>query len=299
MIRRTCLLGLMLLLAIPAAAQFNTIWGQTTGASCASPAGTGSELQYRLSASTLGAVTGSSVSGGGFTLFGGISLTNADSSALTDLLINPAVKTSGNFISAGVASAPTFLVDYQGNLAAGNIFPGGHGVTTTNWPYLSSNANSVSFFIGTNDVVDIYRGAYTGLNISFAGNTSLTTRLFVASASTSVDATLNTGNVLTTTSSILPASSIIKYISYSVPGAAITTCTSYTIKPSAGSSWVNIGTATTAQTGVAQGSTGVLVPPSNLVYYTSSADTISITCNSIAGAGMLRFVIGFETPGIP
>ena len=33
MIRRACLLGLALLLAIPAAAQFNTIWGQTTGGS--------------------------------------------------------------------------------------------------------------------------------------------------------------------------------------------------------------------------------------------------------------------------
>ena len=33
MIRRACLLGLALLLAIPAAAQFNTIWGQTTGSS--------------------------------------------------------------------------------------------------------------------------------------------------------------------------------------------------------------------------------------------------------------------------
>jgi hypothetical protein len=148
--RRAAFLLGFLLLASSAAAQFNTIWGVTTGqfnlwglsipqptvngtvltynlgaltwaagGSGCSPGGTGSELQYRSGASTFGAVTGSSVSGGGFTLFGGISLTSANSTGTTDFLINPAVKASGNLISAGVASTPVFTVDYSGNVNIG------------------------------------------------------------------------------------------------------------------------------------------------------------------------------------
>jgi len=77
-------------LSVPQPSGTNTVLTYNAGAltwaaggSGGSPGGTGSELQYRSGASTFGAVTGSSVSGGGFTLFGGISLTKADSSALT------------------------------------------------------------------------------------------------------------------------------------------------------------------------------------------------------------------------
>jgi hypothetical protein len=160
--RRAAFLLGFLLLASSAAAQFNTIWGVTTGqfnlwglsvpqpsgtntvltynagaltwaagGSGGSPGGTGSELQYRSGASTFGAVTGSSVSGGGFTLFGGISLTKADSSALTDLLINPAVKTSGNLLDLQIGGVDKFnvtnigSVNMQGTLYAYNLAPSG------------------------------------------------------------------------------------------------------------------------------------------------------------------------------
>ena len=157
--RRAAFLLWFLLLASSAAAQFNTIWGVTTGqfslwglsipqptvngtvltyttgpaalswaagGGGANPAGTGSELQFRLNATTFGAVTGSSVSGSTLTLGAG-----ATTSALTDLLINPAVKTSGNLIDAQVGGVSKFnvtnigSVNMSGTLYAYNLAPSG------------------------------------------------------------------------------------------------------------------------------------------------------------------------------
>ncbi|MFA5778352.1 MAG: tail fiber domain-containing protein [Candidatus Paceibacterota bacterium] len=60
------------------------------------------------------------------------SLTAADSSALTDLLINPTAKTSGNLIDLQVASASKFYVSSAGNVfPAGEIYLGaGQGLST-------------------------------------------------------------------------------------------------------------------------------------------------------------------------
>jgi hypothetical protein len=48
-------------------------------------------------------------------------LVKADSSALTDVLVNPTAKTSGNLLELKVGASSKFSVDYAGNLAATNL----------------------------------------------------------------------------------------------------------------------------------------------------------------------------------
>ena len=102
--------------------------------------------------------------------------------------------------------------------------------------------------------------------------------------------TLATGSTTTATAgSLLPANAQILFITGRVT-TTITTAASYTVAPTGDAAWVLSGTATTSLTGLAAGSTFVLVPPSNAAYSTSTAKTITVTTNANPGAGAIRIV---------
>jgi len=112
--RRAAFLLGFLLLASSAAAQFNTIWGVTTGQfnlwglSIPQPTVNGTVLTYNLG--TLSWAAG----GGGSAFVTPTTIVIPNSTAQTDLLINPAVKTSGNLIDAQVGGVSKFSVTSAG-----------------------------------------------------------------------------------------------------------------------------------------------------------------------------------------
>ena len=77
----------------------------------ASPAGTGSELQFRSSSSALGAVTGSSVDGGG-----NITLTTRWTSSVNGAASAPGVQLTGTWFTGGTSTTtkPYFLIEPAG-----------------------------------------------------------------------------------------------------------------------------------------------------------------------------------------
>ncbi|MFA5031181.1 MAG: hypothetical protein WC495_06370, partial [Patescibacteria group bacterium] len=109
-------------------------------------------------------VTGVYTSGKYFGI--GAELVNTDSSALTDFLINPTVKTSGNLIDAQVASTSKFYTDYAGN----GYFAGNVGIGTTN-PLgkldVVSDAFPVGRFLRTTSVTGGAFGTTNGIASGF------------------------------------------------------------------------------------------------------------------------------------
>jgi hypothetical protein len=82
-----------------------TTWQSTAPTTGANPAGSGSELQFRSSGTAFGAVTNSTVSGGGIAL---------DNDNLRQLTLN------GDWLRSAAASTPAMLIDENG----GNTFSG-------------------------------------------------------------------------------------------------------------------------------------------------------------------------------
>ena len=123
-----------------------------------------------------------------------------------------------------------------------------------------------------------------------------------AAITTTSPALLTLSTVALTTASAagtLPANSEVLFLTYRIT-TTFTGCTSFNIRPtSAANPYVTIGTATSAQTTLTAGTTGVLVPPSGLRNYTSTANTVTITCNSNATAGAIRLTPFYTTVAGP
>ena len=124
----------------------------------------------------------------------------------------------------------------------------------------------------------------------------------LANNGTASAANLTLSTVAVTTASAagtLPANSEVRFLTYRIT-TTFTGCTSFNIRPtSAANPYVTIGTATSAQTTLTAGTTGVLVPPSGLRNYTSTANTVTITCNSNATAGAIRLTPFYTTVAGP
>lgn len=156
-----------------------TAWAPAT-ITGASPAGSGSELQYRSGASTFGAVTGSSVSGGAITLG-------------TGLIINAASGFTGKLIDAKVNGTTAFSYTYnsgtRGLLSLGSA--GGAAISIYADPGKVSFASSVQATNGTfyvsSDLADS-SGAFVSRNY---GET--TTHFVLASDGDAVAATMQLG----------------------------------------------------------------------------------------------------------
>ncbi len=156
-----------------------TAWSPAT-ITGASPSGSGSELQYRSGASTFGAVTGSSVSGGAITLG-------------TGLIINAASGFTGKLIDAQVNGSSAFSYTYnsgtRGLLSLGSA--GGAAISIYADPGKVTFGSSVQCSNGTyyvsSDLADS-SGAFLSRNY---GET--TTHFVLASDGDAVAATMQLG----------------------------------------------------------------------------------------------------------
>lgn len=152
----------------------------SNGSAGAAPGGSGSELQYRSGASTFGAVTGSSVSGGAITLG-------------TGLIINAASGFTGKLIDAQVNGSSAFSYTYnsgtRGLLSLGSA--GGAAISIYADPGKVSFASSVQATNGTyyvsSDLADS-SGSFLSRNY---GET--TTHFVLASDGDAVAATMQLG----------------------------------------------------------------------------------------------------------
>ena len=75
-------------------------------------------------------------------------IVKADSSGLTDVLVNPTAKTSGNLLDLQLASASKFSVDYTGQVTAQKYY------STTATPIVLTNA-SPNIYVGTAAAVNL------------------------------------------------------------------------------------------------------------------------------------------------
>lgn len=107
--------------------------------------------------------------------------------------------------------------------------------------------------------------------------------------------TLSTLAVNTNTAgNLAPANSRIKAITYRVT-TTISISTSFMVSVTGGNAFNSIGTATSAQTGLTSGTTGVLVPAAYADQYNTSATTLTVTTIGVAGTGAIRLTIYYET----
>lgn len=101
--------------------------------------------------------------------------------------------------------------------------------------------------------------------------------------------TLDTGGTTTATAANLaPANATIEAILYRVTTAVTGACTEFTVGVTGGNAFVSIGTATTKQGTVTEGTTGVLVPNLHADQYNATATTLTVTCNGTPTAGAVR-----------
>jgi len=107
--------------------------------------------------------------------------------------------------------------------------------------------------------------------------------------------TLSTGGTTTATSANLAvANSRIKAIGYRI-ATTIATATDFTVKVTGGNDFCSIGTATTAQSTLTAGTTGVLVPcAADDPFYRSTATTVTITTTGTPTGGVMRIVLFYE-----
>ncbi|MDD4976506.1 MAG: tail fiber domain-containing protein, partial [Bacteriovorax sp.] len=157
-----------------------------------------------------------------------LNLVKADSTGLTDFLINPTVKTSGNLINAQVGGTSKFSVSYSGAVAglpsinfgtggsilmnSGGVSIGTNGMsvgsgTTNSFQYSSSSAfftsgGSFSGFSSSNSFTgNLFQGTYTGTSsgnaakFSIANASATGTALVVSTTGTGNAATFMGGNV--------------------------------------------------------------------------------------------------------
>ena len=154
---------------------------------------------------------------------------------------------------------------------------------------LSHGATAKDVAIGNGTAGDA-TGSISAAAYSVVGaNGSLRTSSYTTEA-----LTLSTGGTTTATSgTLVPASSRVMAITGRVI-TTITTAASYSVAPTGAAAWVLAGTATTALTGLAAGSTFTLVPPSGTSYTQEAATTLTVTTNANPGAGAIRFVVFYE-----
>lgn len=106
--------------------------------------------------------------------------------------------------------------------------------------------------------------------------------------------TLSTGATTTATSgNLAPANSEILAITYRIT-TTITTAANFNVRVTGGNPFVNIGTATTSQTTLTAGTTGVLVPGAYGEGYRSTATTLTVTTNANPGAGVIRLTVFYR-----
>lgn len=146
-------------------------------------------------------------------------------------------------------------------------------------------------------------GAATGTSLALTGGGLVTNGAHGETSSiglyTTELLTLNTGATTTNTSgNLAPANSRIMAILYRVT-TTITTAANFTIKVTGGNAFVNIGTATTSQTGLTAGTTGVLVGNLRADTYNSAATTLTVTTNANPGAGVIRLTVVYQTYTAP
>jgi hypothetical protein len=111
--------------------------------------------------------------------------------------------------------------------------------------------------------------------------------------------TLSTGATTTVTSgNLAAASAIVDAIVFRVV-TTITTATNYSVAITGGAAWKLIGTATTTLTGLAAGSTGVLVPPAYDAGHVSTATTLTVTTDANPGAGAVRLTVIYRQMSPP
>jgi hypothetical protein len=100
--------------------------------------------------------------------------------------------------------------------------------------------------------------------------------------------TLSTAGATTdTTANLFPANSQTDAITYRIT-TTITTATAFTIKIKGGNSYCSIGTATTSQSTLTSGTTGVLVPCAHADAYAASASKATVDTTGTPGAGVIR-----------
>lgn len=117
---------------------------------------------------------------------------------------------------------------------------------------------------------------------------------YIQSVSITEALTLNTGATTTVTAGNLgPANARIIAVLYRVT-TAITTAANFNIKVTGGNAFANIGTATTSQTGMTAGTTGVLVPAAFADQYNTSATTLTVTTDANPGAGAIRLTVVYQ-----
>jgi hypothetical protein len=285
------------------AAQLNRLsWSAVTGAA-----------SYKIRRDVGGATQG--------VIWSGTALTVDDTGLAGDSSAKPTVdgtgRVSGRALAATGLTSGQIAVAGDGGLLGGSTALRLAGTSASNWTFtiadwvgvsrfalsfLHPTAN-ISWYSGSAYDISISRvGVNTvgiGTNPQVATDGTLKGGAFAATGSGGAAATLTQSSEIlslstaeTTTAtltSLLPANAQILFITGRVT-TAITTAASYTVAPTGGAAWVLSGTATTSLTGLAAGSTFVLVPPSGATYTTSTANTLTVTTNANPGAGAIRLV---------
>jgi hypothetical protein len=303
----------------------------------ATPAGTGSELQYR-NAGAFGAVLHSSVSANGIPTFGAGTITASDPFTITQTWNNGAVTFSGLLVNVvPTAQAGGNIIDIQKNgtsVIAAN-FLGGLTLGASGQANSIAGNNTFSGRIdGQSDLriagniqfsstspLGFTSGAYNGTLdtildrdaagvFRFSGATAGTTKgaykviadangSYVSRNSASELLTLATGATTTNTAGNLAAASgIIDSILVRVT-TTITTAANFTVKVTGGNAFCQIGTAVTSNATLTAGTTYVLVPCAHADQYVASATTLTVTTNVNPGAGALRLTTVYRTLNAP
>jgi hypothetical protein len=128
--------------------------------------------------------------------------------------------------------------------------------------------------------------ATTCITAGAAGETDtsvMASELLVLDADTSTDTVAN----------LVPANSIVEWIAYRIT-VTIGTATAFTVKVAGGNSFVNLGTATTSQTGLTATTTGVLVPALNTDGYSAAAAKLRVDTTGTPSAGTIRLTVKYR-----
>jgi hypothetical protein len=103
-------------------------------------------------------------------------ITKSDSTALTDLLINPTAKTSGNFIDAQVNGASKFVMDYKGYIGMGRGVSSIYALTLLENKNgdvgfsIKNSSSGASAYANNQFENDLGDNAYIGISGSGAGS---------------------------------------------------------------------------------------------------------------------------------